>query len=219
LHRIGIIRESAKRIAEAVDDTVEDLKENLIQQEPAFTGNMLTRIMQVMNSVEIKDVRWTAKILTDRGPNAQEKTYGADFVGVLHIDIHEFKVAKGFLAQAKLLEPSAKIPHGEMQRMKNQCEQMLKLSPASFLFLYSTQGVTVVPAIAIVSSNANPYELYRRGVSRFFEEHFESFIGDRRLSCTDIKTIDHLRAEYTARNALLLKAEMEGAAYQASLFR
>jgi len=210
LHRIGIIRESAKRIAEAVDDTVEDLKENLIQQEPAFTGNMLTRIMQVMNSVEIKDVRWTAKILTDRGPNAQEKTYGADFVGVLHINIPEFKVAKGFLAQAKLLEPSAKIPHGEMQRMKNQCEQMLKLSPASFLFLYSTQGVTVVPAIAIVSSNANPYELYRRGVSRFFEEHFESFIGDRRLSCTDIKTIDHLRAEYTARNALLLKAEMEG---------
>ncbi|HHT9133648.1 MAG TPA: hypothetical protein ACFYD2_01980 [Candidatus Avalokitesvara rifleensis] len=210
LHRIGIIRESAKRIAKAVDDTVEDLKKERIEQEPAFTDRMLARIEQVLGSVEIKGVQWTAKTLTDRGPNAQEKIYGADFVGILHINIPEFKVAKGFLAQAKLLEPSAKISNREMQRMKDQCEQMLKLSPASFLFLYSTRGVTVVPAIAIVSSNVNPYELYRRGVSRFFEEHFESFIGDRRVSCTDNKTLERLSDECNARNALLLKAEMEG---------
>lgn len=47
LRRIGIVRESAQRIAKAVDDTVEALKEKRIEQEPAFTDRMLARIEQV----------------------------------------------------------------------------------------------------------------------------------------------------------------------------
>lgn len=209
LRHYGIIRDSAKRVAKAVDATVEALKDKRIEQESAFTERMLGKIEHVMTDFDIKGVRWTAKTLTDRGRNAQEKKYGADFMGVLNIILPNFKVSKGFLAQAKLLKPYGYLPPQEIKRMKDQCEQMLQLSPDSFIFLYSFKGVVVVPAISIVSTHANPYELYNRNVARFFEEHFESFIGDPRISTPSVSKLEELMAEYNARSALALKAKLK----------
>jgi hypothetical protein len=100
----GIVRQVANRIARAADSTVEDLRRDLVEQEPHVIDRMIGRIMESVNTRRANGVVWEAKTLTDHGRGTQEKEFGADFVGVLNVDLPTFKVKKGFLAQAKLLK-------------------------------------------------------------------------------------------------------------------
>lgn len=203
----AIIRESAARVAQAAEGAVDALRDGRVQQEPAFTDRMLGRIEEAMRNFEVKGVRWSAMTLTDRGRGAQERTYGSDFAGVLDIRLAGYAVRKGFLAQAKLIEPNQYIPPTEYGRMREQCEAMLARTPDAFVFVYSLHGIIIVPAISIVSAdNVNPHELYNRSISRFFELHFECFIGDRDLSSPNIGGLKRLRERIDARRLLLLKA-------------
>jgi hypothetical protein len=199
------VREAATRVADAADGATEALATGRVEQEPAFTDRMLGRIEQAMDGFESRGIRWTAKTLTDRAPGAQERQFGADFMGVLNIALDDYTLGKGFLAQAKLIEPGTSLRHAEFDRMQLQCRKMLAASPDSFVFLYSVQGISVVPAISVAATTPrNPHELYSRSISRFFEEHFESFIGDERISAADIKTLEGLRSNVGARRLLYL---------------
>lgn len=202
-----VIRESAKRIAEAANRTTASLVDGRVEQEPAFTDRMLGRIEEAMREFEVHGVRWTAKTLTDRAPGAQEKTYGADFLGVLQISLEDYAVSKGFLAQAKLIEPKDSMSRRDFDRMEQQCGDMLELSPDSFVFLYSSLDIRVVPALSVVSAgHRNPHELYSRSIARFYEEHFECFIGDRQIHAPRIEVLKELRERMNARSALYLGA-------------
>ena len=130
------------------------------------------------------------------------------FHGGPSITLPGLSVRKGFLAQAKLIAPGEKISTSEYDRMKRQCDIMLDNTPDSFVFLYSTESIRIVPAIAIVSSQPiNPHDLYSRGISRFYEDHFACFVGDRRLHAPDVRTLEAIADENRARNALALFAK------------
>jgi hypothetical protein len=194
----GLVRSVARRIARAADSAIEDHNRGLVEQEPQLTDRWLGRIAESLQGYRAKGVTWTAKTLTDRGPGAQEKQYGADFIGVLDVYLPEYKVRKGFLAQAKVLKGNS-MDMSEFRRMLSQCEQMLTLSPDSFVFLYSNEGIRVVPAIAVVGAShpdivLDPEALYSRKVSRFYEEHLECFIGDRDINEPNIETLHRLQA-------------------------
>lgn len=203
----GIIRRSAERIAEAVAHDVEAYNEGRIEQEPAFTDRMIGHIEEAMRHYRVKGITWQAKTLTDHGPNSQEKKYGADFAGVLSVDIEGYQVRKGFLAQAKLVEPEQPFPKAEYDRLKDQADKMLHATPDSYVFLYSKTGIYVVPALAVLAGGMrNPHELHYRSIGRFFEEHLASFIGDRRISTPNIAALEELGAEFHARSLLYLQA-------------
>jgi hypothetical protein len=202
-----IIRDAAERVAEAAEATIATLRDGRIEQEPPFTDRMLGRIEQAMDGYSHHGVSWKAKTLTDRAPNAQESDFGADFFAVLEISIQGYAVTKGFLAQAKLIEPTDSMRSRDFEEMQRQCSKMLSLSPASYVFLYSKTGIIVVPALAVVgSARLNPHNLYQRSVSRFYEEHFASFIGDRRISAPNITTLETLAADFAARSGIQLIA-------------
>jgi hypothetical protein len=165
---------------------------------------MLGGIEEAMHEFQVKGIQWRAKTLTDRGRDAQEKKYGADFMGVLSVDLPDFRVEKGFLAQAKI-----DTPRLDLKSLHSQCERMLSLSPESFVFLYSREGVTVVPAIAVMGTKERPSELYSRSAARFFEEHFQSFIGDRAISAPREDVLEGLRERYDARSLLYLQAKSD----------
>jgi len=205
----AIIRESAGRVASAANGTLSALREGRIEQEPDFTSNMIGRIEEAMDGFVVKGVKWTAKVLTDRGPDAQEKRFGADFVGVLEIKLSEYSVRKGFLVQAKKIAPEQLMASREFGRMREQCQQMLEISSASYVFLYSHAGIAVVPALSVVSlSHANnPHRLYSRSVSRFYEEHFESFVGDPKIYAPSIHVLEEIAERARASRALSLLAE------------
>ena len=197
------VRKAAKRIADAIDHSVDALRQGRVEHEPAMTDRMLGAIEESLTDYQHKGIRWTAKTLTDRGQNSQESKYGADFMGVLNIELPDFRVSKGFLAQAKLIRNKSA---GNVAQLKKQCEKMLKLSPDSFVFLYGRSGVRVVPALSVIGSNLDPLQLYDRSAQRFFEDHLECFIGDRSIKSASPKTLEAMRVQFKARSAILLKA-------------
>ena len=203
------VRSAANLVAEAAERTNEALVTGRVEQEPQFTDRMLGRIEQALEGYESHGISWRAKTLTDRGPNAQEKRYGADFMGVVSIRLPNLRVDKGFLAQAKLHQNGSKIPKSEYERMQEQCEDMLRITPDSFVFIYSNEDIRVVPAITIYSCNyVDPYDLYTRSVARFYEEHFSCFIGDRRISTPSIDVLisEAIDIEFHAKKVLALYA-------------
>ncbi|OAI22056.1 hypothetical protein A1351_20695 [Methylosinus sp. R-45379] len=206
----AIVREAASRIGEAVERVTGALVEGRVEQEPAFTDRMLGSIEHVMNGFESRGVQWQAKTFTDRGPGAQESRVGADFAGVFTAKLPDFEVNKGFLAQAKLINPGERMSKKESKRLRDQCDKMLSISPASFVFLYTPYGVSVVPAISIHGSQSRePHEFYQRSVTRFFEEHFESFIGDRRLHAATPAGLATVMPDAAPRRILSLLVEAQ----------
>jgi hypothetical protein len=199
-----IIQDSARRIADAANLTVDEYILDHVEHEPEFTGEMLGRMKQAMHGYISRGVRWTAKILTSQGPKAQEKTFGADFMGVVEFDLPEYRVTKGFLAQAKRIEHDQRVTPGEWTRMVEQCKEMLAVTTECFVFIYARSGIIVVPALTIASATAptNPHEFYSRTALRFYKDHFECCVGDRAISSADIRTLERLRA----RQALYLNA-------------
>ncbi len=168
---------------------------------------MLGAIRERMNRATIRGLRWTSLVLTSHGPKTAEHAYGADFVGVLDLDLDTFDVTKGFLAQAKRLEPNRRMKTSEFNRLKRQCRRMLRLSPMSYVFIYSRSRVAVVPALAVLHlQTRNPLDLYSRTIARFFEHHFESFIGDSRISTPDLNILRRLGDDRRPSHVLYLRA-------------
>lgn len=200
LRSFEFILGSAQHAAEAANRTLEDLRSGKIEQEPPFTDRMIARIEESMNGYKTDGIVWGAetggavwdgKTLTDRGSGAQEKKYGADFMGVLRIAVKGFTVAKGLLAQAKRIEPGARMDNYE--EMRNQCAKMLERTAESFLFLYSTDSISVVPATSVYAADScNPHELYSLDIMPFFMAHFASFVGDIHLFAPKIGVIRDL---------------------------
>jgi hypothetical protein len=202
----ALVREVATVIGDAADLAVGDLRERRVEQEPHLTDRMLGQIEQAIDGYRSKGVVWAAKTLTDHGPGAQERRYGADFIGVLSIDLPEFKVTKGFLAQAKLVR-SGGMGRSEFDRMVSQCRQMLELSSSAFVFHQSEAAIRVIPALSVVSANGPEIgfdleNLYSRSITRFYEEHLECFIGDGQINDPSLKTLAALQA----RSSLFLAA-------------
>ena len=134
---------------------------------------------------------------------------GADFLAAFQLAVDGYRVAKGFLAQAKLVEPSENFSSAEFKRLKDQCENMLEHSQASYVFLYSQQsGIVVIPAIEIVGAReCNPHELTNRTITGFYKEHFECFIGDIKIQCANNQTLEELRKlrqMYKSRNLVYI---------------
>lgn len=159
------------------------------------------------NSV-FQSINWTALSLrTGSGIAAEEKRHGADLMGVVDIDIPDYLVVKGFLAQAKRAEPGQRFQQKDWDRLNFQCETMILRTPDSFVWVYSkTKGIRIFPAISVLTLKSKDiFDLYSRSVSSFFEYHIECFIGDRRLNSTNIETLDVL-AEFPIENVLELSA-------------
>ena len=196
----------ARHIAGAVGRTLDAFRQGRIEQEPAMTDRMLGAIEESIHQLNMPNIRWSAKTLTDRGPNSQESKFGADFLGALSINLPSFTVQKGFLAQAKLVKNGWVHDFATLQR---QCEQMLALSSDSFVFLYEYNRIRIVPAISIAGMEFNLGRLNSLSPKQFFTQHLKCFIGDRTIKSATPDTLAELREKFQARSALLLKAELD----------
>lgn len=204
----AMIRKTTHIIASAADETTLAYNKGRVQDETTFTGSLITKIEEKINGLEINQFKWEAMTLI---PQSQEKIYGADFLGVLTVDISDCKLSKGFLVQAKM-EKNLKI-----KELKEQCDKMLQISPDSFVFVYNEEGVKIYPAISVLNSEKPPLKLFHRTPAGFYELHFESFIGDRKLSAPNISVLEEIRREneeklekvrreFDAKSVLYLKA-------------
>ena len=146
-------------------------------------------------NVSSSPIVWKARTLrTGRGIAAEEKRHGADLLGVLDLNLLDYRAKKGFLARAKRSEPGQSFSKQEWKRLQTQCETMLLRTPESYVWAYSkSSGIRIFSANAILALKSRAiFDLYSRSMSTFFAAHIESFVGDRRLNCTKIETLDSL---------------------------
>lgn len=211
LKDLRVVRSSARIAADSALRVRSAYARGRIKHEAAITDRMLGAIEEGLNGRSLRGVRWEAATLTNSVRNSEESRCGADFMGVLNVDLDRYRISKGFLAQAKRIEPDSYFPKGERERLLNQCDLMLSRTIASFVFLYSRDDIKVVPASAVRASRAvNPWNLYPIALSGFFERHFECFFGDTRISSSNILDVRLLSEEYDVRSAMLLSLWSSG---------
>ncbi|BBA69298.1 hypothetical protein [Geobacter sulfurreducens] len=187
---------AATKVATAAKKTAEEYAEKKLPDEPAFTTALATRIKDSLSGFAKGGITWNAKILSSHGPNTEESKFGADILGALHLDLPGYNVNKGFLAQAKRQEPGKHLVSKEWARLQEQCNTMLNFTSESYVFIYSLNGVFVVPSISVVACNniEDLHTLHPKNLSAFYKEHFMCFVGDRAIDSATPKALDNLIA-------------------------
>lgn len=155
-------------VQQAVDKATTRMKDGRVQDEPTLTGSFFSAIEDTFEALQIPKYEVKVRVLRGIGPNAPEHSLGADSICVLKVGFPGYQLSKGFLIQSKWahekhisVERASSgyaTPHfkvdSEYWRMRGQCERMLKVTPDSFVLVYSTMGFVVVPATAIVATQA-----------------------------------------------------------------
>lgn len=216
----GVVKRFGELISEAEKRIIEGIEEGRLETEPSITDRFLEAIESVFKSEGEHDgITFKARTLRDRGKGAPEKEFGADFCGVLDIKFDDFEQRKGFLSQSKSEGDWVSVrrtPYGvtavsfdqnkEFERLKGQTEDMLSITPDSFVFVYSRGGFVVVPASSVEGLKIGA-ELYAKRVDRFFKEYLMCFIGDHRLKGWDDNSLRALREKTNSRTAILFQIQ------------
>lgn len=205
----------AREVVDGTATAIEDFKNRIIKQETGMTERLFGAIAHSLNGRRIGNLTWKAYSLTSgRGRAAEETRHGADVLGVIDIDLHDYKTRKGFLLQAKVAEPYAPISNTEWKRFQEQCRLMLQRSHESFAVIYSRdKGVRFIPAATILEIVPDQlFEVGSRSLFGFFKSHVKCQIGDRRLSVPSIDVLDRIMsapsvaaAEFDADSILSMK--------------
>jgi hypothetical protein len=173
-----------------------------LQSEDHFTSRLIDRIATRIDDLHTGGIRWTAIETVSQGAHSQERATGADLLGVLRIKTPSTSLAKGFLAQAKIVRRGM-----DLDDLSRQCEDMLRVTPDAYAWLYHEDGVWVAPAIAIAS--ADPPSLLGvdlRSLGAFFDLHLRSWVGDQSLGAATREELEAIRREFRAERALMLEA-------------
>jgi hypothetical protein len=101
----------------------------------------------------------------------------------LEINLPEYAIRKGFLAQAKRQEEGNKLGKSEWDRLTLQCKRMIEISSESFVFIYSRNGIFILPANTIVACKESQdlFILNPQNIGQFYKNHFKCYVGDTRI--------------------------------------
>lgn len=214
----GVVRRLGELVTNAERNIIEKYHTKWIATENNITDRFFERLEIIFEQESQEgDIIFKSKTFKDKGEGASEKIFGSDVLGILNVDLVNYSVTKGFLAQAKVTGRGISVIRKNPQKievkferksvlddLKKQCHDMLTVSPDSFVLVYSPDGFTVVPATS-VSALASPGSLFGKRISSFFMEYLMCFIGDHRLNAHDDASLERLRLERDARTAMLLE--------------
>lgn len=220
-HRIvrrvsGIIRDASDEVMKDVLSVNSELRgreeEVTAQLKSEITLHLMEKIQAKLNDKTIKGVHFG--VYTFR--KVEEKQVGADLLGLLDINLDGQTLTKGYLAQAKVgtaFGPDDDHLNARCRddRLLGQIDNMLKVSPASYVFIYTRKGVFVVPASDAQSAGSNSINtehIYNHRFGSFYEEFFKCFIGDTKIVTPRIqpKDLAALAKLNNSNNALLIRA-------------
>lgn len=185
----------AREVVDGSETAIDDFRNGIIKHETGMTERLFGGIANALNGRRIGNLTWKAYSLTSgRGRAAEETRHGADVLGVIDIDLHNYKTKKGFLLQAKIAEPHAPISNSEWKRFQEQCKLMLKRSYESYGVIYSRdKGIRFIPAATILEISPDQlFDVGSRSLFGFFKSHVKCQIGDRRLSVPSIDVLDKM---------------------------
>lgn len=214
----GIVNPLLDLIEKAEMRTIEGIREGRLETEPDITNRFIQAVEDLVNGeYENKGIKFKTRTLRDRGPKSPESKYGADLVGVLDVRLKGYQLSKGFLMQAKMECDWAKLktdeyesesatfkPHQEFSRLQGQIDEMLKITPDSFVFIYGQNNFSVIPGSS-VNGLQRTGRLYGKTIKAFFKDFFTCFIGDPQLNAWNDSTLERLKERRNARTAMMIQ--------------
>lgn len=238
-----IIDRLTDKISVSVERVLENMRDGSIETEPNITDRLLANLerdFEPERSYNQKDrIALRTRTLRDRGAKAPENIYGADLATLLDIDLLDYRLQKGFLAQSKwvpdpklfikarveiihkggglfsrgrVIQPDVNsekygqiafdITKADYDRMYRQCEEMLKVTSDSFVFIYSSDDLYVIPASAVVSAPHynKRQKYYCKNFKLFMTDYLKSFIGDVTLRGIADRDFEQIKQRTNARN-------------------
>lgn len=213
LNRHKLLSKVSNELSGAADRAFEAYIEDRATEEPQVTDRILGAMEDCLKLGRVdhkifKGVAWSARTFkASRGKAAEEKRYGADWMGVLDICLPDYETKKGFLVQSKKSEPNKRFSTRDWDRFKNQCELMIERTPFSYVFVYSrTKRIRIFSADSVLGlKSKNIFDLYSISMRRFCEDHIRSLIGDKRIFSTNIQEMD-IFDDFPVRAKFLLSA-------------
>ncbi len=169
--------------------TLSGYEENITSKlEDNLSIELINSIEQELSGKIIKGLSF--EVFTYK--KKQEHNTGADILGVVDLQINGQRVIKSYLAQCKVGIITGRDGFGHHTfrcRSSNdilvQAEKMLSISSDSFFFIYTEEGIFVLPAFDIRLCNKehiiDSSEIYFHGLGVFYAEFFKCFIGDEKV--------------------------------------
>ena len=185
-----------------------------VHDEDDFTSRMADRIERSVDGAFVGGMSWrveTRKLLW-RGPQSEERRFGADLGLVLRMSGKGFDVSKGYLIQAKMvdhidLELFSKPPFSKSDRVFGQCEDMLRTTNEAYVWLYSPVGISVLRAGSMVNTSPELVpQMRRQSLHGFMTRAFMSWSGDYRLGDLSKKSLEMMTEEFRVKQAVLIHA-------------
>ncbi|KAA0574317.1 hypothetical protein [Azospirillum sp. Sh1] len=135
---------------------------------------------------------------------SEENLSGADILMSYKVDGDvDDSVSKGLLAQAKIIEKLK--DRREMERLKQQCSDMLRVTKDSYVFLYSPSGVTVIPAKDVIDGDWSIPKNTPSNVGAFMQSFLDCSNGDRSFQACTIPEFKKLLSETHVKHGLAIE--------------
>lgn len=190
--------------AHAADDAVASamrkLKYGRVVDEDDLTGYLVGQLDAKIDG-QIGGLHWSSSILRHRGGKAaHEKKFGADILIHVQFDTSTHFYSKGILIQAKRANRDTWMSPREHSDLIAQCNKMLAVTPAAFVFDYTPGEMRCGSALKISGTKSrNLFAECDWTSYRFFLELFRCPIGDPKFTSANILDFD-------AANVLALQA-------------
>jgi hypothetical protein len=204
----------ANKLTEATLKVAQDYVEGDVSGEEDFSSQLCGRLKGSMDAYETESMIWQVSTAeAEKGYGrlrartlskvSEEPLFGADIVMTIEARGPDFEVKKGFLAQAKRLEGGKHLSTDDYNGLRKQCHDMLGVTSASYVFLYSTTGVTVISANAVLASrNRDLWSLPTWSIGTLYYDFAICWVGDYRLQTTSRRTLEDLRSLVDANAAI-----------------
>lgn len=217
-----IVRKINKLVEKTAAEVISDWSDNWVRDEHNITSSFFTKLEERLNNSIIRGINLKVKYYMPQGTRSEEKRTGADIGVVLSVKLPDFEVKKAFLAQAKKRPPApqdrlAELTGNAAQDLRAHCQEMLKITPDSFVITYTREGFFAVPALSIVairrgiSNKGFDHWLYKKKLGFFFEEFLKSFIGDTKIAeiVADVSRLEAFSREYNLKHSLYVRVSAE----------
>ena len=181
------MRVAAHSAEQAVRRAMAKYRDGLVTDEDDLTGVLVGNLdaeFSANSASGFGGLQWSSSILRHRkGVAAEEKRIGADMIIHVRVDTPIQTYSKAVLIQAKRHEPGVDMSAKEQKDLLKQCNKMLKVSPAAFVFDYAKGEMRCASASKIAgSANKDLHAACNWTAYRFFLELFRCPIGDPRIT-------------------------------------
>lgn len=176
-------REAARAADHAVRAVMLKYADGLVTDEDDITGTLIGRLDSAFDE-RIGGIAWSSSILRHRkGVAAQEKKAGADMLFHVSIETPQLTYSKGVLIQSKRIDKGVAMTVNSHKELLGQCDKMLDITSASFVFNYTKSVMRCASATRIAgASNRLLNESCNLTSYRFFLELFRCTTGDRSIT-------------------------------------